>query len=71
MMKDSILSPELSSLCHRLTDEEVSKKQIRSVLIKATGPANRKKLILIFFAMALNEVPGLLLPLALHDLVRS
>jgi hypothetical protein len=39
--------------------------------LKAAGPANKNKLILILFAMALNEVPGLLLPVAWHDLVRS
>jgi hypothetical protein len=43
MMKDLILSPDPLSLCHRLTDEEVSEKILRSVLIKAAGPANRKK----------------------------
>jgi hypothetical protein len=48
-----------------------SKTIPRSVLIKAAGPANRRKLILIFFAMALNEVPGLLLPVAWHDIMLS
>jgi hypothetical protein len=66
-----ILSPQPLSWCPRQTGEELSKTILRGVLIKAAGPANRKKLILFYFEMGLNEVPGLLLPVAWHDLLRS
>jgi hypothetical protein len=46
-----------SSLC----GEEVSRKIFRSVLkFKAAGPEIDE--LVLYFAMALNEVPGLLLP---------
>ncbi len=49
MMKDLMLSPEPLLLCHRQTDEWGVQKQNSNCFNKAVGPANRKKLISIFW----------------------